>query len=172
MGMLMSAVILQPVQMARSARHVTIREESLHFGVPLLLFGLPASPPLSGCQQIGFATHSENRDARRDSRDKESVKQEIADELPHGVNTSGEVMLCAIDQATDAESVVGYLWYRPKLATRSAYIKDFHIFTPQQGKGFGKQVLNALEAELVRAGFDRIKLRVAQDNKRAMHLMR
>ncbi len=81
-------------------------------------------------------------------------------------------MLCAIDQATDAESVVGYLWYRPKLATRSAYIKDFHIFAPQQGKGFGKQVLNALEAELVRAGFDRIKLRVAQDNKRSMHLMR
>ena len=99
------------------------------------------------------------------------VKQEIANDLPHGVNTSGEVMLCVINHASDAESVVGYLWYRPDLATRSAFIKDFHIFAPQQGKGFGKQALNALEAELVRAaGFDRIKLRVAQDNKRAMHL--
>ena len=79
-------------------------------------------------------------------------------------------MLCVINHASDAESVVGYLWYRPDLATRSAFIKDFHIFAPHQGKGFGKQVLNALEAELVRAGFDQIKLRVAQDNKRAMHL--
>ena len=98
------------------------------------------------------------------------AKQEIANDLPHGVNTPGEVMLCVINQASDAESVVGYLWYRPDLATRSAFIKDFHIFAPHQGKGFGKQALNVLEAELARAGFDQIKLRVAEDNKRAMHV--
>ena len=98
------------------------------------------------------------------------AKQEIADDLPHGVNTPGEVMLCVINHASDAESVVGYLWYRPDLATRSAFIKDFHIFAPHQGKGFGKQALNALEAELARAGFDQIKLRVAEDNKRAKHV--
>ena len=61
-GMLISAVILQLVQMAQSARHVIIREASLRLGVPLFLFGLPASPPLIGYQQIGFATRSDPTD--------------------------------------------------------------------------------------------------------------
>jgi len=56
------------------------------------------------------------------------------------------------------------------MATRSIFIKDFHIFVPHQGKGFGKQALHALEAELAQAGFEQIKLRVAEDNKRAKHV--
>jgi ribosomal protein S18 acetylase RimI-like enzyme len=100
----------------------------------------------------------------------EPAKREIRDDLPHGVATTGQVMLCVINQASGPDSVVGYLWYQPDPATRSAFIKDFHIFPAQQGKGFGKQALNALEAELVRTGFEQIKLRVAQDNKRARHV--
>jgi ribosomal protein S18 acetylase RimI-like enzyme len=100
----------------------------------------------------------------------EQAKREIRDDLPHGVDTTGQVMLCVINHASGADSVVGYLWYQPDPATRSAFIKDFHIFPAHQGKGFGKQALNALEAELVRTGFEQIKLRVAQDNKRARHV--
>lgn len=98
------------------------------------------------------------------------AKQEIAKDLPHGINTPGEVMLCVVNQTPEAESVVGYLWYRPDLASRSAFIKDFYIFAVHQGKGFSKQALHALETELARTGFEQIKLRVAEDNKRAKHV--
>ena len=98
------------------------------------------------------------------------AKQEIVNDLPHGINTPGEVMLCIINQTPEAESVVGYLWYRPDPASRAVFIKDFHIFAAQQSKGFGKQALYALEAELARTGFEQIKLRVAEDNQHAKHV--
>ncbi|MBY5562483.1 GNAT family N-acetyltransferase [Rhizobium leguminosarum] len=98
------------------------------------------------------------------------AKQEIANDLPHGINTPGEVMFCVVNQTPEAESVVGYLWYRPDLASRSAFIKDFYIFAAHQGKGFGKQALYVLETELARTGFEQIRLRVAEDNKRAKHV--
>ena len=100
----------------------------------------------------------------------EQAKREVRDDLPHGVETAGQVMLCVINHVSGIDSVVGYLWYQPDLTTRSAHIKDFHIFAAHQGKGFGKQALNALEAELARTGFEQIKLRVAEDNKRAKHV--
>lgn len=98
------------------------------------------------------------------------AKREIANDLPRGINTAGEVMLCIVNQASDVESVVGYLWYRPDLASRSVFIKDFYIFAALQGKGFGRQALSVLEAELARTGFEQIKLRVADDNDRAKHV--
>jgi ribosomal protein S18 acetylase RimI-like enzyme len=98
------------------------------------------------------------------------AKQEIANDLPLGINTPGEVMLCIVNQTSKSESVAGYLWYRPDLAGRSVFIKDFHILGAHQGKGFGKQALHALEVELTRTGFEQIRLRVAEDNKRAKHV--
>ncbi|CAN7498353.1 GNAT family N-acetyltransferase [Rhizobium rhizogenes] len=98
------------------------------------------------------------------------ARREVADDLPLGVDTPDEVMRCVINQTSETESVVGYLWYRPDLANRSVFIKDFYIFAAHQGKGFGKQALKALEAELARTGFEQIKLRVAEDNKRAKHV--
>ena len=98
------------------------------------------------------------------------AKREITDDLPLGVHTPDEVMCCVIDQTPEAEVAVGYLWYRPNSANRSVFIKDFHIFAAHQGKGFGKRALKALETELVRTGFEQIRLRVAEDNKRAQHV--
>ncbi|MGH6858855.1 MAG: GNAT family N-acetyltransferase [Phyllobacterium sp.] len=98
------------------------------------------------------------------------AKKEIANDLPLGVDTPGEVMLCVVNQTSETESVVGYLWYRPDPANRSVFIKDFHILAAHQGNGFGKQALYALEIELARTGFEQIKLRVAEDNKRAKHV--
>lgn len=98
------------------------------------------------------------------------AKREIATDLPHGVDTSGQVLLCLVDPTGGPDNVIGYLWYRPNLPMRSAYISDFHIFAAHQGKGFGKQALKVLEEELKRKGFEQIKLRVAEDNKRAKHV--
>ncbi|WP_027037131.1 GNAT family N-acetyltransferase [Mesorhizobium ciceri] len=98
------------------------------------------------------------------------AKQEIADDLPHGINTPGEVLLCILKQTPEAESVVGYFWYRPDPENRSVFIKDFYILAAHQSKGFGKQALYALETELAQTGFEQIKLRVAEDNKRAKHV--
>jgi ribosomal protein S18 acetylase RimI-like enzyme len=98
------------------------------------------------------------------------AKREIAADLPDGVNTSGQVLLCLIDQSKRPEMLVGYLWYKPDAAMRSAFISDFHIFAAHQGKGLGKQALEVLEDELKGKGFEQIKLRVAKDNERARHV--
>jgi ribosomal protein S18 acetylase RimI-like enzyme len=98
------------------------------------------------------------------------VKREIAADLPDGVNTSGQVLLCLVDRSDTSEKLIGYLWYKPDATMRSAFIYDFHILAAYQGKGFGKQALEVLERELKGKGFEQIKLRVAEDNKRARHL--
>lgn len=98
------------------------------------------------------------------------AKQEIATDLPDGVKTSGHVLLCLVNQSEHSETVVGYLWYKPDFVMRSAFINDFHIFAAHQGKSLGKQALQALEVELRDKGFEQIKLRVAEDNKRARHV--
>jgi ribosomal protein S18 acetylase RimI-like enzyme len=98
------------------------------------------------------------------------AKQEIATDLPDGINTPGQVLLCLIDQSGSSEKLVGYLWYRPDATTRSAFISDFHILAAHQGKGHGKQALEVFENELKGKGFEQIKLRVAEDNKRARHV--
>ena len=53
---------------------------------------------------------------------------------------------------------------------RVAFISDFHIFPAYQGRGLGKQALEVFENELKCKGFQQIKLRVADDNKRARHV--
>lgn len=93
--------------------------------------------------------------------------RETDEDLPQGVETAGHVLLCII---AGAGAVIGYLWYRPDLAARSAFISDFHILTGQQGNGYGKQALALLEAELADSGFTQIRLRVAADNNRAKHV--
>lgn len=98
------------------------------------------------------------------------AKREIAADLPDGVNTHGQVLLCLIDQSDACEKLIGYLWYKPDATMRSAFISDFHVLVPYQGQGLGKQALEILESELKDKGFEQIKLRVAQDNKRARHV--
>jgi ribosomal protein S18 acetylase RimI-like enzyme len=98
------------------------------------------------------------------------AKREIATDLPDGVHTDGQNLLCLVDPAGDREEVIGYLWYKPDAAMRAAFINDFHIFPACQGKGLAKLALAVLESELKRKGFEQIKLRVAEDNKRARHV--
>ncbi|CAN7676695.1 GNAT family N-acetyltransferase [Rhizobium leguminosarum] len=98
------------------------------------------------------------------------AKREIAADLPEGVNTNRQVLLCLIDQSERPEMLIGYLWYKPDPAMRSAFISDFHILAAHQGKGLGKQALEAFESHLKGKGFEQIKLRVAADNARARHV--
>jgi ribosomal protein S18 acetylase RimI-like enzyme len=98
------------------------------------------------------------------------AKQEVAADLPDGVHTSGQILLCVVDQTDSSERLIGYLWYKPNATMRSAFICDFHILAPYQGKGLGKQALEVLERELKGQGFEHIKLRVAEDNDRARHV--
>lgn len=105
-----------------------------------------------------------------DSASLAQAKREIAADLPDGVNTRGQVLLCLIDQSDTSDKLIGYLWYKPDATMRSAFISDFHILASYQGKGLGKQALEVLENELKGKGFEQIKLRVAEDNKRARHV--
>ena len=98
------------------------------------------------------------------------AKREIAADLPDGVNTQGQVLLCLIDESDNSEALIGYLWYKPDAEMRSVFICDFYILASYQGRGLGKQALAALESELKGQGFEQIKLRVAEDNRRARHV--
>ena len=97
------------------------------------------------------------------------AKGEIATDLPDGVETKGQVLLSIQDLD---EGLVGYLWYKPDLKAKSAFIYDFHTLPPFQGKGLGKAALKALEALLLEQGITQIGLRVAADNARAQGLYR
>ncbi|OJF92426.1 GNAT family N-acetyltransferase [Pararhizobium antarcticum] len=92
---------------------------------------------------------------------------EVADDLRGGPRTEGEVLLCLVDER---DTLLGYLWYRPDIAQRSAFISDFHILPAHQGKGFGKTALGLIEARLAAEGLTEIRLRVAADNVRARHV--
>src|SRR3954465_15442384 len=98
------------------------------------------------------------------------VKLEIAADLPEGVHTEGQHLLCLVDVAGGAEALIGYLWFKPDAAKRSAFINDFAILTPHRGRGLGKQAMAVLADALKREGFEQIKLRVAEDNARARHV--
>ncbi|EPG0572889.1 GNAT family N-acetyltransferase [Pseudomonas aeruginosa] len=98
------------------------------------------------------------------------AKLEIADDLPGGINTAGQSLLCLYDPADGPEEVIGYLWYEEDLSLHLAFINDFHILPVHQGKGLAKQALESLERELKLRGFQQIKLRVAGDNERAKHV--
>lgn len=94
------------------------------------------------------------------------ASKEIATQLSEGATTTGHVLLCIIAAA----EVVGYIWYRPDHDAKSIFINDYCILPAYQGKGYGKQALAALEAQLVKDGFTQIGLRVAADNERAQHV--
>ncbi|CAN7683436.1 GNAT family N-acetyltransferase [Phyllobacterium sp. LjRoot231] len=100
------------------------------------------------------------------------AKREVADDLPNGPDTEGQVLLCITDDERGNDDVIGYLWYRPDKDSRSAFICDFHILRAYQGNGYGKRALSALEATLSDKGFEQIRLRVAADNERAHHIYR
>ncbi|MHC5233964.1 GNAT family N-acetyltransferase [Brucella sp. LJL56] len=100
----------------------------------------------------------------------DQVKREMASDLPEGVDTTDQILLCLIDPVCSPDKPLGYLWYKQDPAKHVAFIMDFYIFPSFQGKGYGKLALATLEMDLKRDGFRQIKLRVAADNARAKHV--
>ena len=98
------------------------------------------------------------------------ARQEISELLAEGVNTHGQILLSIVAKVDLFERHVGYLWYKPDTAMRTVFIYDFHIFNLFQGEGLGKQALRAFEENLQYKGFKEIRLRVAGDNARALHI--
>ena len=76
------------------------------------------------------------------------AKLEVAADLPDGVNTAGQSLLCLFDPTDNPEEVIGYLWCEEDLSMHVAFINDFHILPAYQGKGLAKHALEALENEL------------------------
>lgn len=98
------------------------------------------------------------------------ASNDIAESLPEGVKTPGQVLLCLVEQSDHSNTHIGYLWYKPDSAMTSAFIYDFHIFESCQGLGLGKQSLRDFEEYLREKGFKEVRLRVAGDNVRARHI--
>lgn len=98
------------------------------------------------------------------------AKREIAEDLPQGVNTPGQILLCLMHHSAHTEQHVGYLWYKPDSAMQTVFIYDFHIFNENQGQGLGKRALHDFEQYLRKMNIQQIRLRVAGDNTRAQHV--
>ena len=98
------------------------------------------------------------------------AKQEIAHDLPQGVNTPGHILLSVLLCSDEKEKPVGYLWYKPDPLMQTVFIYDFYIFSDYQGQGLGKQALPIFEQYLREQGFKQMRLRVAGDNARAQYL--
>ncbi|MEQ5055941.1 GNAT family N-acetyltransferase [Klebsiella michiganensis] len=98
------------------------------------------------------------------------ARLEISELLGEGVKTHGQILLSIVARVDLFERHVGYLWYKPDTAMRTVFIYDFHIFNSCQGEGLGKQALRAFEVNLQDKGFKEIRLRVAGDNARALHI--
>ncbi|XXD09585.1 GNAT family N-acetyltransferase [Klebsiella sp. R445] len=98
------------------------------------------------------------------------AKQEIARDLPEGVNTPGQVLLCLMTRQDNNDRLVGYLWYKPDADQRRVFIYDFYILSACQGMGLGKQAMQVFEDAMREQGFEQIGLRVAGDNARARHV--
>jgi ribosomal protein S18 acetylase RimI-like enzyme len=96
----------------------------------------------------------------------EQAQQELADDLPQGADTPGEILLCILL----ADQVIGYLVYSLKPITQSAFISDFHVLPQHQGEGFGTAAFAAFQTLLKSQGITQIRLRVAAKNKAAHRL--
>ncbi len=92
--------------------------------------------------------------------------QDLQDDLPQGADTPGEILMCIVKD----DVVIGYLFYALYPATKSAFIKDFHVLPVHQGKGYGTAALTCLQEQLKPNGITQLRLRVAAKNEAAHRL--
>jgi ribosomal protein S18 acetylase RimI-like enzyme len=92
--------------------------------------------------------------------------------IPRGPRTEGH-RLSIVEDAGSGERV-GYTWWgeRELDAGPAAWIYDVYIDEPHRGRGFGRGLMEALEAQVREAGLARMELHVWVDNDRATSLYR
>jgi ribosomal protein S18 acetylase RimI-like enzyme len=96
--------------------------------------------------------------------------QQTDELLPKGVDTPGVLILMAENPDGDA---VGFVWLaleRQPGVGGGAWIYDIEILPEFRGRGFGRALLAAAEAEAAAHGVDSIGLNVFGNNLRARNL--
>jgi len=88
-------------------------------------------------------------------------------DLGMGVETPGQVLLCATVEDDECDNPVGYLWCKPNSKEKVIFISDFYILPKYRGRGYGRSALIALERRYLDTEYGEIRLRVATDNKTA-----
>jgi len=98
----------------------------------------------------------------------ESARQ-FAELLPDGVNTEGMVLLAGESEG----EVVGRVWVsmpRPPDRPDSAWVYNVEVEPEHRGKGYGRALMRAAEAETTRRGVAKIGLNVFGGNDVAINL--
>ena len=92
--------------------------------------------------------------------------------IPRGPRTEGH-RLSIVEDATTGERV-GYTWWAERdLDTGpAAWIYDVFIDEPHRGRGYGRGLMEAVEAQVREAGIMRMELHVWVDNAPATSLYR
>lgn len=87
--------------------------------------------------------------------------------LPDGVDTPGMLLLVA---ETAAAGTVGLAWVAMDGEARQPWIYDIEIVAGQRGRGLGRALLEAIEAEVRRQGGSTLGLHVFGSNTVARRL--
>lgn len=98
------------------------------------------------------------------------AEQDLSKNLPNGVESQNQELLCLEASINNQTTLIGYLWHSINVEDETAFICDFYIGELYRGKQYGKHAMIELEARLKYNGIHHIKLRVAFHNKRAFAL--
>lgn len=98
------------------------------------------------------------------------AEHELRLDLPKGIETENNALLCIELEEEAKQETVGYLWYKEDRTESSAFIYDFYVRPEYRNRGYGKRSMQALETKLKSANIKQIKLRVAFSNERALAL--
>lgn len=98
------------------------------------------------------------------------AQREVKADLPSGVDTPGQALLCMVRDGDDSDAPVGYLWCKPEESGKTVFISEFYILPGHRGQGYAKSALIALEAMFAKTGHREARLRVAADNEKAQRL--
>ena len=113
----------------------------------------------------------EHKDVAPD-RARDNMAAFLDSTIPKGPRTEGHRLSIVEDPATGER--VGYTWWaeRELDAGPAAWLYDVFIDEPYRGKGFGRGLMEAVEAQVRDAGLARMELHVWVDNDPATSLYR
>jgi predicted secreted protein/ribosomal protein S18 acetylase RimI-like enzyme len=120
-------------------------------------------------RKLGVEDNAQQRATALDrpiEQERERAERDFAELLPAGVRTPKQHLWCVEDAAG---AVVGYLWVEVNTDSRRAFIYYILMEPAQRGRGYGRQTLELLEAELRPLGITHIGLNVFSPNP-AAHL--
>lgn len=105
-------------------------------------------------------------------RARDNMTAFLGSALARGPRTEGHHLSIVEDAATGER--VGYTWWgeRDLDAGPAAWVYDVYIDEPHRGKGYGRGLMEAVEAQVREAGLARMELHVWVDNDRAIQLYR